>query len=185
MRYLLLIVVLPLFLNHLSAQKMYEEQFSNCPLKFMLEDSELLINYESGDSLMVVDFLAGLDEKHERKLKGVVMMQIMIDTAHQLCCVSYTNKTTFSDKRIDIPNRLQAMSNWKRIPDYLQDLNICALVSIIFDKSEITVIRTGYNRNKGRKILQSNTFRRYPAPPKPPMENQTTEQDGLKANELK
>jgi hypothetical protein len=185
MRYLLLIFILPLFLNQLSAQKMFEEQFSNCPLKFILEDTEPIIDYETGDSLMVVDFLAGLDEKQEQKLKGVVMMQIMIDTVQQLCCVSYTNKTTLSNKRFDIPNRLQTMSNWKRIPDYLPEINICALISIVFDKTEITVIRTGYNRNKGRKILQTNTFRRYPEPPKPPMQNQASEQDSLKTNDLK
>lgn len=161
MKYILILIVLQLSVNQLFSQKMFEQQFSNCPLKFTLEDSEMYIYYESDDSIMVVDFLSGLEQKHIDKLKGVVMMQIMVDTANQICCVSYTNKTTLSNKRLDIPNRLSLMKGWKKLPDVLPGENICALVSIIFDKKEITVMRTGYNRNRGRKIIQSVTFKRY------------------------
>lgn len=143
---------------------MFEEQFSNCPLKFILEDEEVYINYEPDDSIMIVDFLSNLDEKYEKRLQGVVMMQVMVDTANQICCVSYTNKTTLSNKRLNIPKRLVNMPGWKRLPNTQSGKNICALVSILFDKKEVTVMRTGYNRNKGRKTIQSTTFRRYVEP---------------------
>jgi hypothetical protein len=140
---------------------MFKEQFSNCPLKFILEDDELYINYNPDDSVMVHDFLVGLDEKQEKKLSGVLMMQVMIDTANNVCCVSYTNQTSLNDKKLDVLNRLKNMQGWERKQDVLPETNICALVSIIFNKTQIKVIRTGYNRNRGRKIVRSVIFDRY------------------------
>ncbi|MDA3891236.1 MAG: hypothetical protein PF517_06175 [Salinivirgaceae bacterium] len=141
---------------------MFEEQFSNCPLKFVLEDNEFFINYAPDDSIMVVDFLKGLDEKRSKRLFGAIMMQVMVDTIDNVCCVSYTNESTLSNRRLDVPNRLLAMQGWSRLPNCNKNENICALVSIVFDKKEFSVIRTGYNRNTGGEIIQSVTYKRYP-----------------------
>lgn len=150
-----------MFLIQAHAQKMFDVQFSDCPLKFILEDHETYIEYEPNDSLMVVDFLLGIEPKQAEKLLGTVMMQIMVDTANQICCVSYSNKTTMNSNKLEIPNRLKTMKGWKRMPNALPEENICALVSIIFDKKEITVMRTGYNRNRGRNTLKSTTYKRF------------------------
>jgi len=166
MKLLFILSLLLVSFNGFS-QKMFKEQFSNCPLKFILEDTELYIEYQPDDSVMVHDFLEGFDEKQEKKLQGVLMMQIMIDTANNVCCVSYTNKTTLNNKRLNVLERLKNMKGWKRDLDILPETNICALVSIIFNKKQIKVIRTGYNRNKGRKIVRSVIFNRYIEPPKP------------------
>ncbi len=170
MKFVLLFIVLQLSIIQVFSQKMFEEKFSDCPLKFILEDDEMFVYYEQGDSIMVVDFLSELDKKQIDKLKGVVMMQVMVDTANQICCVSYTNKTTISNRRFDIQNKLSSMKGWKRVPGKLPNENICALLSIIFDKKEITVMRTGYNRNKGRKTIQLNVFKRYVENPEKKLE---------------
>jgi hypothetical protein len=88
------------------------------------------------------------------------MMQVMIDTTYSVCCLSYTNKTTISNKKFDIPGRIKNMQGWKRAKDKLPDENISALISFIFSKTEITVIRTVYNRNYGRKIIESTVYQR-------------------------
>ncbi len=141
-------------------QKMYEEQSTICPLKFILEDKELYIFYEPNDSILIIDFLEGLEEKQIAKLKGVVMMQVMVDTAGNICCVSYTNKTTISDKKLDIPNRLQNMSGWKRVMLDVENENICSLITIVFDKYDYQVKHTGYNRNRGKQLLKSSVYKR-------------------------
>jgi hypothetical protein len=143
------------------SQKMFDEEAGVCPLKFLLEDQETIVYYETGDSLMVIDLFQGLEEKYTDRLKGVVMMQVMVDTALQACLVSYTNKTTLSDRRFNIPEQFGKMTGWKRLDGVLPNENICALVSIVFDKDEYKIIRTGYNRNKGRQQLDYETFRRY------------------------
>jgi len=160
MKNILLLIIVQLFFNQAYAQKMFDVQFSNCPLKFILEDNEPFIEYAGNDSLMVVDFLLGMESKQAEKLMGTVMMQIMVDTANQICCVSYSNKTTMSSNKLDIPNRIIAMQGWKRMPNALASENICALVSIVFDKKEITVMRTGYNRNRGRNTIKSTNYKR-------------------------
>ena len=183
MKFIYLIILFQIITIQLFSQKMFEEQFSNCPLKFILEDTEEFISYTPDDSIMVVDFLSGLEEKYEKRLKGAIMMQVMVDTANQICCVSYTNKTPLSDKRINIPDRLINMPGWKRLPNALPEKNICALVSIIFDKKEITVMRTGYNRNRGRRIVQSTTFKRYFIP-KPIIETDSLPKNDTLIKEL-
>ncbi|MBI9068736.1 MAG: hypothetical protein JEZ09_15685 [Salinivirgaceae bacterium] len=145
----------------LFGQKMYDEKLDDCLLKFILEDEEMIINYEKNDSLMVENFLEGLEDKYVERLFGGVMLQIMVDTIQQICCVSYTNKTTLSDRRFDIPDRIKNMKGWHRTEEVLVEENICALLSILFDKNQISVIRTGYNRNIGQQILSSSSFLRY------------------------
>ncbi|PKP07993.1 MAG: hypothetical protein CVU09_17705 [Bacteroidetes bacterium HGW-Bacteroidetes-4] len=143
------------------SQKMFDEEAGICPLKFLLEDQEVIIYYESGDSIMVADLLHGLDAKYTDRLKGVVMMQVMVDTAFQACLVSYTNKTTLSERRFNIPEQFGKMTGWNRLDGVLPNENICALVSIVFDREDYIIIRTGYNRNKGRQQLDYETFRRW------------------------
>lgn len=142
------------------AQKMYETDLSNCPLKFVMEDTEQFIIYEPNDSVMVSDFLIGLEEKQVSKMKGIVMAQVMIDTAFNVCLVSYTNKTNLSDRKLDLENRLQQMPGWKRIAPGQEKTNICALITIGFDAKQYTIQRTGYNRNNGRKVLERNFYKR-------------------------
>lgn len=158
--YLLILLGLSTFSGF--AQKMFENQESICPLKFIMEDEEQIIYYEPNDSIMVLDLLNGLEQKHIDKLKGVVMMQVMVDTIQQVCCVSYTNKTNLSEKKFDILVQLLKMNGWKRLKGVMPEENLCALVTVIFDKEDYVVMRTGYNRNKGKKQLSYEAFRRWP-----------------------
>lgn len=57
--------------------------------------------------------------------------------------------------------RIKSLPGWQRIAPGKEDINICALLTLGFDKSELSVIRTGYNRNRGRKLLESSTYLRY------------------------
>ncbi len=164
MRRNLLVFVLLLAAPAVWAQKMFEEKLVNCPLKFELEDREQFIHYEPNDSLLYMDFLAGMEQKDQDKIYGVVMFQIMLDTAYNNCLVSYTNKTNIRDKKMDILPRIQNMPGWKRVtPESMDEVNICALVSIFFDKKEVTVSRIGYNRNRGKHSLSEVTFNRFAA----------------------
>ncbi len=145
----------------LFAQKMYETDVNACPLKFILEDQQQYINYKPNDSALVVDFLQNIEPKYLDKLVGIFMFQMMIDTINQVCCVSYTNKSRISDKKLDIVNRVNNLPGWQREAPGFENENICALYTIIIDKKNYTVQRTGYNRNKGRHLLSSNVYNRF------------------------
>lgn len=143
------------------SQKMFENQESVCPLQFELEDEEMFILYFPNDSIFLMDFFEGLDDKKMTKLKGVIMLQVMIDTAFQVCCVSYTNKSNLSDKKLEIPLRIKQMKGWKReAPKLLANKNLCALIAIYIDKYGYKVQHIGYNRNRGKHLLQSRVYKR-------------------------
>ncbi|MFA6400247.1 MAG: hypothetical protein WCX31_01270 [Salinivirgaceae bacterium] len=154
------ILFLMLLSDVLVGQKMFQSQSTICPLKFVMEDTLVLIKYEPNDSIMVADFLSGLEAKQLEKFKGVIMLQVMVDTIGRVCCVSYTNKSNLTDKKLDIPQRLQAMPGWKREVGIMESENICALVNLIFNENEIIVSRIGYNRNNGKKQLTYTVFSR-------------------------
>ncbi|HAM97802.1 MAG TPA: hypothetical protein DCQ26_04265 [Marinilabiliales bacterium] len=164
MKYLVFITFV-FWSGSLLGQKMFENQSTICPLKFMLEDQETIIYYEPNDSVMVMDFLKGIEAKQLDKLKGILMFQLMIDTVGQACCVSFTNKTNILDKKLDVPNRLSNLSGWKRMDGIFPDQNICTLFHFVFTNEEFTVTRTGYNRNTGKKPMSTSTFRRNPSKP--------------------
>lgn len=145
----------------LFSQKMFENQENICPLQFELEDEQIFIDYVPNDSIFLLDFFEGLDDKKISKLKGIIMLQVMIDTAFQPCCVSYTNKSNMSDKKLEIPLRISKMKGWRReVPKQLANKNMCALLGIYIDKYEYKVQHIGYNRNKGKHLLQSKIYKR-------------------------
>lgn len=144
----------------IQGQKMFETQSANGPVKFVMEDNELVINYVPNDSILVIDFLAGLEPKQVEKFKGVIMMQVLVDTTGSVFCVSFTNKSNFTDKKLDIPNRIKAMPGWKREADVMKNENISTMVNLMFNENEITVSRIGYNRNSGKKQLSYSVFNR-------------------------
>jgi len=119
-----------------------------------------VIQYEPNDSILVADFLAGLEPKQIEKVKGVIMMQVLVDTVGRVFCVSFTNKLNFTDKKLDIPNRFQAMPGWKRVAGVMENENICTMVNLMFNENEVTVSRIGYNRNSGKKQLTNTGFNR-------------------------
>ncbi len=159
MKYLFFILLI--FGNgSLWGQKMFENQSLVCPLKFIMEDQEQLIYYQPNDSVLVMDFLRDIEPKQQDKIKGVLMFQIMVDTVGQACCVSFANKTNLTDKKLDVPNRLNNLSGWRRVEGRFIDQNICTLYHFIFTEESISVTRTGYNRNTGKKPLSSLIFNR-------------------------
>ncbi len=141
-------------------QKMFETQTNICPVKFIMEDTDLIIKYEPNDSMLVVDFLKGFETKQIDKIKGVIMMQVLVDTTEKVCCVSYSNNSNITDKKLDIENRLIGMPGWMKDAAYLENENVCTLVNLVFNATEINVIRMGYNRNKGKKQIKFSSFQR-------------------------
>lgn len=145
----------------LFSQKMFKNQETICPLRFELEDKQMFISYFPNDSIFLMDFFEGLDDKKMIKLKGTIMLQVMVDTAFQPCCVSYTNKSNMSDKKMKIPLRISQMKGWKReVPKQLANKNLCALLVIYIDKYGYKVQHIGYNRNSGKHLLQSKVYKR-------------------------
>jgi len=145
-----------------TAQKIYEKEGELCHFKFIFEDKEQYIHYESNDSILIVDFLAGIEEKQLNKLKGVFLFQVMMDTAQHICCVSYMNKSNLADKKLDLINRLKNMPGWKRVAPGLENENICALIHIYIDKYDYKIQHIGYNRNSGKTLLESVIYKRNP-----------------------
>ncbi len=154
MRLTSLIVVL-LLSTSLSGQKMFKEKLSGCSPNFKLEDQSILLEYKPGDSLLIVDIMKGAEKKHIQRLKGILAAQIVIDSAGTPCLASYDYKFNTIRKPFEIEANINSLSGWEGTGD---NTFISVFLKLYFEKKQISIQRSGYNRNSGWTILSQDTF---------------------------
>jgi hypothetical protein len=136
-------------------QKMFEEKLDNCSPKFMLEEKEIEIIYEPGDSIMILDIIKGADDEQIFKLKGVLAAQLIIDSIGKPCLISYDTKFNTLRKPFDIEENINSMPYWQGTGN---DSFKSIFIRLFFEKKQIIVQRMGYNRNTGWNLLSQEDF---------------------------
>ncbi len=149
-----LIILLTLSFN-LFGQKMFKEKLDGCSPNFKLEDQSILLNYKPGDSLLIVNIMKGAEKKHIQKLKGILAAQIILDSAGTPCLTSYDHKFNMLRKPFEIVSNINSLQGWEGTGD---NTFISVFVKLFFERKQITIQRSGYNRNSGWTILSQTTF---------------------------
>lgn len=137
------------------SQRMFDKKLDNCSPNFKLERSEIIMHYKRGDSLLVQDIMQGADPKHVQRLKGVLAVQIIIDSAGNSCLSSYDHKYNMLRKPFDIEENINQLGQWSGHP---QNPYTGVLFKIFFEKRQIRLQRLGFDRNSGWKLLSKDTF---------------------------
>ncbi len=139
----------------LQGQKIYKNKLDNCSPQFKLEDKSITLNYKKGDSLLVVDLMKGAEKKHIQRLKGILALQIVLDSAGNSCLVSYDHKFNMLRKPFDIVENVNGLNDWEGTGN---STFRSIFLKIYFEKKQIRFQRLGYNRNTGWTILLMKTF---------------------------
>lgn len=147
--------LLIIMLSGLQAQKMFKKKLDGCSPNFKLENQEILVEYTKGDSLLINDLTAGAETKHIQRLKGIMALQIIIDTTGTSCLISYDQRFNMLRKPFDIEENTNTLKHWT-IPK--QNPYISVMIKVYFENKQITIERLGYNRNSGWTLLRENTF---------------------------
>lgn len=150
----IIICLLPL---KLSAQSLFNERFSQCETReFQLEKDSMVAFYQPKEALLL-DLLKKLETRNLKKIKGELLLQIMVDPAGHPCCISLTNQTNITTKRLNIVPAVNSMTGWRMAatPDAKQS-NTCAVVKLIFTDDKFIAMRLGVTA-KSRFIVLSTT----------------------------
>ena len=148
-------IAIMLLSTSLLGQKMFQEKRDGCSPNFKLEDQSILLEYNTGDSLLIVDILKGAEKKHIQRLKGVLAAQIILDSAGTPCLISYDYRFNMIRKPFEIVKNINSLQNWEGTGD---NTFISVFVKLYFEKKQIVIQRLGYNRNSGWTILSQATF---------------------------
>lgn len=154
---LLVCVIVCLLPLKLSAQSLFNERLSQCEAKdFQIEKDSVIAVYQPKEAILL-DMLKKLETRNLKKIKGELLLQIMVDPTGHPCCISLTNQTNITTKRLNIVNVVNSMSGWKiAATSGANTGNICAVVKLIFTDDKFIAMRLGLT-SKSRFIVLGTT----------------------------
>ena len=92
-------------------------------------------------AIMKDDLIKDVKEKLIDKLEGEIMMQILIDSNRQPCCISILNKSNVSSSRLRLVKNINSMTGWEQPTN--AGKKVCVIIELIFEPNKITIRRLG------------------------------------------
>lgn len=134
---------------------MFKNKLDNCSPEFKLENQSITLDYTIGDSLLIVDIMKGAEKKHIQRLKGILALQIVLDSLGNSCLVSYDHRFNMLRKPFDIEENINSLTHWEGTGN---NTYRSVFIKLYFEEKQIRFQRLGYNRNSGWTILLMKTF---------------------------
>ena len=147
----ILIVTSPTFIY---SQHIFEEKQYGCNYDGMsLENSKITIEFSSYKELYEA-LTKDVEGKVLMKVKGKIMMQIVIEPNGSSCCVSISNKTNVSSNKLELVRNINSLTGWKSLSDN-PNRRTCILLSFNFGEKDITIERLGSNALREPTVLET------------------------------
>lgn len=141
-------------------QHIFPETQSGCNVSGMsLESNKLKVDYSSLEDLYN-DLVHNVDEKYLNKLMGVIMIQVLVDENLAPCCVSISNDSNVSSRKLKLVKNINATTGWKSVDKSKPQRKISALIKLIFQPGSATIQRMGVGGNRVMKVISSKTINR-------------------------
>jgi hypothetical protein len=141
-------------------QSLFPEKQTICDgNSFIFESDTILIAYQSDEALLF-DFLKKLDTRYLKKMKGELLIQMLIDPSGHPCCLSFENKTDVQTKRLGVANAIQSMNGWKIPNNSTARKSVCVMIKFTFTKSKFVAERLGYSAKSRFTVLSSVQVKR-------------------------
>lgn len=155
----LLITSFFLFTLGLSGQNLFPEKFSDCESEFFfLEGREIYTKNLNED--LISDIIKAIEPKILKRIKGIIKIQIYVDTIGSPCCISIKNDLNSKGKKVDFKQIINSQTKWS--PPIREGKNTAAslIFRMAFYRDEIILQRMGFNTKSGLSILQRMEIKR-------------------------
>jgi hypothetical protein len=150
---ILLISTLLFVTSSIYAQHIFDEKQNNCDYKGMsLENSKIKIDYESKQSLYS-DLIRDVDPKTLSKVRGEIMIQVLVDGEGMPCCISVSNKTNVPSNKLRLVKNVNAMPGWQKLGTPTKKVSV--IVKLIYEADQVLVKRLGVNESRTFVELES------------------------------
>lgn len=147
-----IILILAIIITSYGAafsQHVFPEKFKGCITdEFALESDSMTVKIEEAELIRVLT--GGMDEKYINKIKGTLLLQILVDLQGNSCLLSLENKTNIKTKKLKLKKAIDGNLVWNK-----PHQKVAAIVAINFEGGRIALKRLGTNYYKGVHELKN------------------------------
>jgi hypothetical protein len=138
-------------------QYMFPDKIKGCNMnQFFLENDSISTNYKSTQDL-ILDIYNNLNPKYKDNLRGVLTLQLYIDTNGKVCLLSVNNESNVKTSKLDISDAVNNLDNWTVPMRKNKPTEVCAILKLTFNKKTIKAERLGFNYRTKYKTLMITT----------------------------
>ena len=137
-----------MFSSAAISQNLFPKKFEGCNTDhFSLESNIITAKLEKSDILKVIKDALGT--KTLSKIKGEMMLQIIVDLEGRSCLISIDNNTNINLDKLQLKEAIDNNLVWDK-----PSKKVAAIVALNFRKDEILIARMGLDGNKGWHRLE-------------------------------
>lgn len=145
----LLLFILLTCLN-VNAQNLFPEKFEGCDTsRFTIEKDFEKVHAGVPEIINVIK--KGLDNKTQRQIKGIIQLQVLVNTDGTSCLLSLKNETNIAIEKLNLKKVIDERLVWNK-PEEM----ICAIISVSFRSGMIGIARLGLDTENGYHDLKPN-----------------------------
>ena len=129
------------------SQAIFDEKLGECNIeKFIVESNSAKVEIEGKDLLTIL--AENWDDKIANKIRGILSLQILVNTQGTSCLLSLENDTNFESSVLNLGQMLQENLKWQCPTE-----NISVIYSINFYDGEVDIKRVGMDSKKGFVVI--------------------------------
>ncbi len=143
-----LLIFLMQFVSQIYSQNIFDEKFDGCETDyFVMEANKISVKIKSD---IVKIFLNNFDKETVNNIRGVLALQIIVDTTGNSCLLSVKNYTNIKTNKLNLKKIIDRELLWEK-----PKKNAGIILAIKFYGDTVEVKRIGLNKEKGFHELKN------------------------------
>lgn len=128
------------------AQNLFPEKFSGCAIStFCLDCGEIKGAY-NGD--LTAFFAEKLQADQLKNIEGIVLVQVLIDTAGRQCVLSIGNKASGKVSKLNLQNTINSMTGWQPAFSHGKASDVSITLKFTFTNGDCKVTYDRFDRSR-------------------------------------
>lgn len=137
-----LVIIAVLFLPQAYSQNIFEEKFDDCNIGYFKTESD------TTSVEMVSDFVKMLstnfDDETVKRIRGILSLQIIVDTEGKSCLLSLENQTNINTVKLGVKSIIDNKLLWEKPKE-----TVSVILATKFYGNVVEIKRIGLSKEKG------------------------------------
>lgn len=138
----LLSILVMLFAVQMYGQNIFEEKFDGCNTDYFEIESDTITVELISDFVKTLS--SNFDSETVKKIRGVLSLQIIVDTDGKSCLLSLENETNINTAKLGIKSIVDEHLLWEKPKE-----KVSVIVAMKFYGNAVEVKRIGLSKEKG------------------------------------
>ena len=143
-----LLIFLMQFVSQIYSQNIFDEKYDGCNTDyFVMESNKISVKMKSD---IVRIFLNDFDKETVNNIRGVLALQIIVDTIGKSCLLSVKNYTNIKTNKLNLKKIVDRELIWEK-----PKKNVGIILAVKFYGDSIQIKRVGFTKEKGFNELKN------------------------------